>query len=554
MPISNSLPIEVNYVTHNILAAITQTDVLLIAVAFVFGMIARAITLPPLIGYLFAGFFLLAIGGESGELLHAIADLGITLLLFTIGLKLKLKALAIREVWGVASVHMAMILVLFSALVYGLVLLGLPLLVDLQWQGILLIGFVLSFSSTVFAVKVLDELGAVGSKHGQVAIGILVMQDVVAVAFLVIATGKTPTIWAISLLLLIPFKRYLYGVMSRAGHGELLTLFGFVLALVGAEAFETVGIKGDVGALVMGMLFASHKKAGELSKALLGFKDIFLVGFFLSVGMSALPGWNELLIALIFIMVLPLKWALFFGLFNAFSLRSSTAWRTSFNLANYSEFGLIVGALAVSLGFLDSAWLAVFALALSLSFVVSAPLMRVRDRLYDRWRENLKRYERTNRLNDEQDICLREAKVVVFGMGRVGTAVYDAMAEQHSGQVMGIELNPQKAANHINAGRDVVVGDGTNPDFWEQAKGILNGLETVTLTLPTHEANLAATAQFRRNGYTGLIAATVRFDDESDDLKTAGVDFTFNIYQEAGMGFASDLHKLQNSATNEAVN
>ncbi len=333
-----------------ILLSIHPNDPLWIAIAFVFGLLVKMVGLPPLIGFLLAGFALHALGAEADEFLNTIADMGITILLFSIGLKLRLQALARPEVWGVASIHMSLVTLMFAGLVMFLTFLGLPLFVDLDFETSLLIGFVLSFSSTVFAIKILDELGATSSKHGQVAIGVLVIQDIAAVVFLAVSAGKAPSLWAISLLLLLPLRPLISKVLDKTGHGELLVLFGIVLALGGADIFELVGMKGDVGALIFGMLLASHGKASELSKALLSFKDLFLVGFFLSIGMTALPGWEELLVALIFIVFLPFKVALYFGLFSAFYLRASTSWRTSLNLANYSEFGLIVGALAASAG------------------------------------------------------------------------------------------------------------------------------------------------------------------------------------------------------------
>ena len=323
-----------------------------LAVAFSFGFVAQWIGLPPLIGYLIAGFAMHAMGAQGGSFLNSIADLGITMLLFSIGLKLRLSALAKPEVWGPATLHMSIITLLFSGLVFLLAMLGLPLFVDLSLQQSLLIAFVLSFSSTVFAIKILDEMGAIQSKHGQVAIGVLVIQDIAAVLFLAFSTGKVPSIWALSLLLLIPFKPLLERILVKAGHGELLVLFGISVALVGADVFELVGVKGDVGALILGMMFANHPKASELAKALFSFKNLFLVGFFLSVGMSALPGWQELLVALVVLLLLPIKVVLFFALFSLFSMRVSSSWRTSLNLANFSEFGLIVGALAVSYGWL----------------------------------------------------------------------------------------------------------------------------------------------------------------------------------------------------------
>lgn len=521
--------------------SISPNDPLWIGIAFAFGFGVKLLGLPPLIGFLFAGFTLNALGAESDEFLTTIADLGITLLLFTIGLKLRLGALAKREVWGVATVHMVATTLLFAVFVVIFMQIGLPLFADLSLTTALLIGFVLSFSSTVFAIKILDELGATGSKHGQVAIGILVIQDIAAVIFLAVSIGKFPSYWAALLLLLFPLRFVLFKILDKSGHGELLVLLGIVLALVGADVFEAVGIKGDVGALVLGMLLAGHSKASELAKALLSFKELFLVGFFLSVGMTALPGWTELMVALVFIVLLPLKVALYYGLFTSFSLRASSSWRSSLNLANYSEFGLIVGALAVSSGWLPKEWLAVFAIALAVSFLISAPLVTVRDQIYRNIRSTLKRLERKNRLVDERDMELTETRIVVFGMGRMGSAAYLAMDSDLHGQVVGVEVSEQKTAMHQLKGRNVVNGDATNPDFWDRAIGLLDNLEIVLLTLPTLSANEIAAQQLREMGYSGFIAATSRFEDEERELRQYGVDFTFNIYAEAGLGFANDL-------------
>lgn len=327
----------------------------------------------------------------------------------------------------------------------------LPLFTDLDLKTSLLIGFILSFSSTVFAIKILEQLGAMNSKHGQVAIGVLVIQDIAAVVFLAVSAGKVPSLWAIGLLLLIPLRSRFHKILDRSGHGELLVLYGIVLALVGADAFEMVGIKGDVGALILGMLLASHSKANELAKALLGFKDLFLVGFFLSVGMTVLPGCSELFVALVFIILLPLKVALYFGLFNVFYLRASTSWRTALNLANYSEFGLIVGAMAAASGWLPKEWLAVFAIVLSISFMLSAPLINIRDSLYQNWRNTLKSFERYKRLSEEEDMDLTHSNIVIFGMGRMGTAVYAAMEDTYQKQMLGIEIDHEKAKIHQTA-------------------------------------------------------------------------------------------------------
>ena len=529
-----------------ILLSIHPNDPLWIAIAFLFGLVVKMIGLPPLLGYLVAGFLLHALGAESDQFLSTIADLGITLLLFSIGLKLRPRSLARAEVWGVTMIHMVTVTGFFAGFVLLLTQFDFLLFTNLDLKSALLIGFVLSFSSTIFAIKILDDLGAMSSMHGQVSIGVLVMQDIAAVVFLAVSVGYIPSPWAILLFLLIPLRPLFHAILDKTGHGELLVLFGIMLALAGADIFELVGIKGDVGALVFGMLLASHAKASELAKSLLSFKDLFLVGFFLSVGMTAPPGWMELFVALIFLVVLPLKAALFFGLFNLFRLRASTSWRASLNLANYSEFGLIVGALVVSSGWLPNEWVAVFAFVLSLSFIASAPVIGIRDSVYQRWRHGFKYFERKKRISEEADIDLTTTKIIIFGMGRMGFSAYSALEEEYGEQIVGVEIDPDKTLKHQALGRNVVRGDATNPDFWTKAKGMLDGLNAVMLTLPTHAANLAAAQQLKDMGYQGFIAATSKFDDEELSLKLAGVNHTFNIYTEAGHGFANDLKKLVN--------
>lgn len=524
-----------------ILLSIGPGDPLWIALAFVFGLLLKILGLPPLVGFLIAGFVLHGLGAEGGEFLHSIADLGITLLLFSIGLKLRPQALVRPQVWGVATIHMTVTTLGFAALALLIAQFGMPLFSGLDLTKSLLIGFVLSFSSTVFAIKILDELGAMGSRNGQLAIGVLIIQDLAAVLFLAVSAGRIPSLWAIGLLLLIPLRPLLHKVLEETGHGELLVLFGIVLALAGANVFELVGIKGDVGALILGMLLASHDKAKELANALLSFKDLFLIGFFLSIGMAAPAGWGELLVAFVLLLFLPLKVALYFGLFSAFYLRTSTAWLASLNLANYSEFGLIVGALAASSGLLPREWLGVFAIALSLSYIVSAPLVNMRDSLYQKWHDYLKTFERNKRVAEEQDLDLTHITTVIFGMGRMGTAAYSTLEADFSGQIVGVEINPAKAKKHQDEGRHVIIGDAINPDFWNRTKGILDDLHWVMLTMHSHNANMAAARRLRQMGYNGNIAATSKFPDEEQALKDIGVNLTFNIYTEAGIGFANHL-------------
>jgi predicted Kef-type K+ transport protein len=283
-----------------------------------------------------------------------------------------------------------------TLLIFGFLFLGKNLLhsplVDLSWQSLLILGLALSFSSTVYAVKVLEEKGDMTSLYGRIAIGILIMQDIFAVIFLSISSGKLPSVWALSVLGLPLIRPVLYRLLDMSGRGELFILCGLFFALgVGAEFFSLVGLKPDLGALVIGVLIAGHHRAAELSKALFGFKELMLVGFFLSIGITGLPTWGMLVASLVLCLLLPFKTAIYHLIVSRFGLRARTSLFSSLTLTNFSEFGLIVASIAVSQELLPSEWLLIMAVTVSISFALSSPLSYFAENIYQKFGQSLKR-------------------------------------------------------------------------------------------------------------------------------------------------------------------
>jgi hypothetical protein len=403
-----------------------------------------------------------------------------------------------------------------------------------------LIAFALSFSSTVFAVKVLEEKGEMDAVYGRIAIGILIVQDIAAVVFLAVSTGKVPSLWALLLLLLIPLRPVLFKMLDRSGHGELMVLFGLSLALGGARLFELVGLKGDLGALILGLLLAANPRSSELARHLLGFKDLFLVGFFLTIGLSGPVSLQALGVALLLVILVPLKVMFFFWLLARFRLRVRTSLLTSLSLANYSEFGLIVATLAMANGWMRSDWLIVIALALSISFILAAPANTAAHQLYRRFRKPLRRFEHRDLLASERLIEPGDVSALIFGMGRVGSGAYEAIRQRMGDALLGVDFDKDTVDRHRAAGRNVVRGSVTDPDFWERFQLDHRGIKLVMLAMPNQLENLYAVKQLRRSGYAGRLTAIAKYPDEVEALRKAGADSAFNLYAEAGAGFADN--------------
>ncbi|WP_158968916.1 cation:proton antiporter family protein [Paraglaciecola sp. L3A3] len=517
-------------------------DFAFILLAFIFGLGLKLLRLPTLIGYLLAGFVLNYFDFTASDALKNIANFGITLMLFTIGLKLNIRDLYKKEVWLGSISHTLIWVTVINLVLIAFSWIGLNLFTSLTWTTQALLAFSLSFSSTVCIVKILEESGEIKTRHGKLAIGILVMQDIFAVLFLVVATGKIPSIWALALLLLFFVKPIWSKILDSVGHGELLILSGFMLAFGGYELFELVGIKGDLGALIIGMFVATHNKSTELSKSLMNFKDLFLIGFFLTIGLSQLPNLQLTLSALILCLFIPIKFMLFFKLFTALKLRARTSYLASLVLSNYSEFGLIVVALLVSLGWLTADWLVILAMAVSFSFVLTSFVYKTSHNQYNHLKSRLRVFEHATILPEDMHCQPINAEVIVIGLGRVGKGAYTSLHSIIGNKVWGMDADPVRIKMLKEMGLQVMTGDGEDVDLWQNMD--LTNIKLVLLALPSTDDICNITEQLQHANYKGKIAAIARYEDEIEPLLKAGADKVFNFFTEAGTGFAEESLQL----------
>ncbi len=517
-------------------------DSVWLLIALAFGLVAQQLRLPPLVGFLLAGFVLNAFGEEGGELLELASRYGVYLLLFTIGLKLRLKDLLEPAIGGGALSHMAIIVALLTGSFLLLGAAGLAFFAGDSWLSAAIAAFALSFSSTVFAVKIFEERGETRTRHAVIAIGILIVQDILAVVFLLFAAQQMPTLWAL-LLLALPLARPLVNpILKLAGHGEVLVLFGLAMAALGAELFGAVGVKPDIGVLVFGLLLAGHEKSVELSKALLGFKDFFLLGFFLSIGFIGLPDWQDVaLMTALVVVLLPVKTLLFFWLLTRFNIGARTSMLAAISLGCFSEFGLIVANEGYRLNLLSGDWLVLLAVSTAVSFALASVVNARAHELYERFEKVLCGFE-TKRFRDNAvPPEFGDAEVLIAGMGRVGRGAYRTMRDSYRMKVCGIDTDANKREILKGMGFDVLRGDAEDVDFWRQV--IDSRVRLVLLALPTHQDMLKATRLLRKYGFNGRIGAVSRYEDDRVELEQAGVDAAYNYYQEVGTGFADHMQR-----------
>lgn len=518
-------------------------EVFVIGAAFVCGLAVRPIGLPPLVGFLAAGFAINAFGPQlgmpsnTGPILDYLAHLGVLLLLFTVGLKLKIRQVTEAQVVGGALLHFAVSVAIYTPLIR-------LMFID-DWMVALFVGIGLAFSSTVLAAKILDAKREMGNFHGRTAIGILIIQDIIALVVLAVFAGSAPGPLALLALATPLLRPVLYWCLDLAGYDEVLVLTGMMLSLViGGVGFELIGLKGEIGALVMGLLLSGHPKASELSESLWSLKEVFLIGFFLSIGMSGLPDLQAVVFALVLALALPLKGVLFFAVLVAFGLRARTAFLTALSLTAYSEFGLIVAAGIPA----AEAFLVPLALAVAVSFLIAAPLNRMAHPLFERFEDRLERFERPTRHPDEQPTDLGDADVMIFGMGRTGSAAYRVI-EAAGYRPVGLDADTYKAAAHAKAGRNVVFADAEDSAFWTGVD--ISRIRAAVLAMDDLEAKLIAARTLRARGFDGPIVSHALYDAHAAQITQAGADGTYLTFQEAGRSLAD--HALDTLGASKAA-
>jgi len=213
-----------------------------------------------------------------------------------------------------------------------------------------------------------------------------------------------------------------------------------------------------------------------------GFKEAFLVGFFLHIGLTGFPDGEAWKTIAVFIVLLPLKAILFFLLFMVFKLRARSGFQATTSLTAYSEFTLISGAVAASAGLIPEGWIVILALLTAVSYVINSVLSKHEDKVWESINTFLTKFQRSGRGQDRQISTLGNAEYLVIGLGISGKAAYDYLKEKNM-KVVAMDIDPDRISKNIEEGRRVVYGDAQDVGLWETID--LSRLKSVLIAMST---------------------------------------------------------------------
>jgi Kef-type K+ transport system membrane component KefB len=494
---------------------------------------------------------------ESHENIALLAELGIAVLLFLVGLKLDLKLV---RTLGAVSLATGVGQVLFTS-VFGLVIglaMGFSLITSLY------VAVALTFSSTIIIIKLLSDKHEVDDLHGRIALGFLIVQDIIVVLAMIVlsaigvgadVSAENSVVLQIALVLFYGlimlifvglFTRYAATpIMTRIAYSsELMIIFALGWAALLASLGDHFGFSKELGGLLAGVSLASTPFREAIVARLSSLRDFLLLFFFIALGSQldlSMLG-DQLGPALIFSLFVlignPLIVLIILGYMG---YRKRTSFLAGLTVAQISEFSLIFMAMGLTIGHVSAESLGLVTLVGLITIALSVYMITYSQVLY-RWLEPvLGIFERKTPYREEdierQRITKTSYDVILFGLGRYGNAMIQHLSEENF-KVLAVDYNPDTVRRWRKLGYDTIYGDAFDHEF---IAGLpLNRVKWVITAMPQHDVGithedprLALIEGLKQQGYKGKIAVSTNHPHEATTLEAKGADLIILPFHDA---------------------
>ena len=520
---------------------------------------------PVLIAYIVVG---IAVGPAVFGLVSAhdqidlLAQVGVAVLLFAVGLKLDLHH--IRHIGPVALATGLGQLAFTIVIGFGLVLaLGKGLMEALY------VAVALTFSSTIIIVKLLSDKRELDSLHGRIAVGFLIVQDLAVVMAMMAMSALRGSDGAedsglLSVLLSLGWRLALAAVAmfvlmrwvlptlvaAMARSQELLLVFAIAWGVVLAAVGEWAGFSKEAGAFLAGFSLASTPYREAMNARLTGIRDFLLLFFFIDLGakleLSTLGA--EVVPAIVLsLFVLIGNPLIVMAIMGYMGYRRRTGFMAGLTVAQISEFSIVFVAMGITLGHVGVQALSLTTLVGLVTITLSTYMILYSQALYERlapWLRVFERHKPFREMAAESDTGhTHKAEAIVFGLGRYGSRLFEQLRADGV-DAIGVDFDPEAVRALQKRGLPVLFGDGEDPDFLESLP--LSQARWVITTFPQWESNRALLHALNTVHYQGHVVGAVRDMAHGRALKEAGVSLVLNPFDDAAdhaaQRLARDIH------------
>jgi Kef-type K+ transport system membrane component KefB/Trk K+ transport system NAD-binding subunit len=521
---------------------------LVIAIGALVAIVMRMLRQPLIVSHILTGlivgpFFLNFI--HSMEIFKLFSEIGIAILLFTVGLNLSPHLI---KQFGKISLFTGLgQVIITSALGYTISrILGYESTVSIY------IGLALAFSSTIIILKLLSDKNELESLHAKIATGFLLVQDFIALILLfsipIISNPQATSldiittffkgaimagiVWLIANKILKPLNNFF------SHSQELLFLFSLSWGFVIASVFKLAGFSLETGALIAGVSLAALPARHEISARLVPLRDFFIVLFFIMLGAQMAFGDIVTLFpkALIFSLVIIIgNLLILMIIMRAFGYRKQTSFKTALNVTQISEFSLILITLGVSLGHLEPSILATITLVALITIFISSYLILHSDSIYLLLEEWLQIFEK--KYPNEKAYRSKNSPIILFGCNRIGYDFVDTFSKQNK-KFLVIDYNPETIAELEVVGVRAEYGDASDISFLENID--TSKLELLISTIPSFSSNQLIVETIRKKNKKAIIMMIAHTIDDALALYDLGVDYVILPHFLGGQ-YAADI-------------
>lgn len=521
---------------------------LLMLIAVTVGLLATRLRQPLIVAFIAVGILVGPPGlgiVEHSAAMELLAEFGIAILLFVVGLKLDLNL--IRALGPVAVATGIGQITFTSLFVFGIS----------QFAGLsvihsLYVAAGMSFSSTIIIVKLLSDKREIDSLHGRIAIGFLIVQDIMVVLTMILITASgnaSSTNFLASEIVFVALKgatllvfvgfliRYLLPVIlpQVARSSELLVLFSIALAVTMAAGSDLIGFSKEVGAFLGGVAIASTPYRDAAGSRLVSVRDFLLLFFFISLGsqlnLQALQQQIPLALVLsVFVLIgNPL---IVLSIMGFMGFRKRTGFLSGLAVAQISEFSLILAALGVTLGHITTDIAGLITLVALITITLSTYMILYSHQIYERVSPLLQFFERRA---PSQEARLQTTgqvgvDVLVFGLGRYGSNIANQLSNNGL-RLLGVDFDPVLLKKCQPSLYPCLYGDAEDPEFLTTLP--LRDVRWIVSTINDSKVNSTLLEALRNEGFNGKVAVTTHHLSSKNKLETLGSDLVLLPFEDA---------------------
>ena len=532
---------------------------LVVVLAGVLGIVVNILRQPAIVGYVIAGLIVGPLGLvhlSSTEVINSLSEIGITLLLFMVGLELSLKDL--KQVGPVALVvGLAQITVMTTLGAFVFNMAGLPL------QTALYLGFGIGISSTIIAVKIISEKKDLESLYGKIVLGILVVEDIVSILALALISGfiASDQVSVLSLLTIVGKLLVLFILAIVAGKyifPKIIDKLGrsqehiFLFSLAWGLGFATLISQGlfdltpEIGGFLAGLTLANSSQHLQISNRIRPLRDFFLILFFIVLGSQlVIEGMGEIIwlvlgVVTLGVLVKPMFTFIFLSLFGH---KGRVSFLSATSLAHISEFSIVLAVLGFKAGHLDESNLSVMTLSTILSFLVASYLMSHNGNIAGALRWFFRWWDGSSKVSGNGRSKAWREHVVLIGAHRTGQSVIHSLEDLKENFVV-VDFNPSVIKHLSGKEVDVVFGDITDPDLQDRIR--LPKARLIISTVPDYQDGLVILEAVKKHYPKPKIVLSATSDWEAKKLYEKGADYVLMPQFLTGLQLAELLKKDYN--------